>query len=536
MAESLINSERSLLRFAGQCDDAASGLLRFRESLPRHAPKLTGLIADLFAISSALRQIHKDNRSHGSSFPTIDESLVLVLKSLKFTLENGIFVMFASEQPPQVAWEDLNHRMESLERVDFLQRLELYRDTLDALAFSLRDGSEIPRDDVRQVQQLLETQQAAQRRSRRLSSLPGTATPRPRINRLNTPVSPTVVSDEWDKHATVDPPRFNGAPEPPLSPTYTSNSSHTMSSSQTSYGSDPYFPPPSEPLAHWAQDVYNGMNPLNRYRQIDSQLDDRSACYGTVEPEALHHLVRDGFQRAVELAFDAHRLWVRLYWRNSDHRARILVITKDSEGRRLLYCTPLTNLKIIRNKSVLQLCRCSRGDGRFSLWARLNFVFHERMVLFYCTFVAMKRQDERPVPHDDLLDRFDLEDDTCGEQELFAGQIQHGQMFHALRLWRDTSSNVVRLEASALRGPRKGVPIWTVFVTRYAHDPDWPQYEGQGLVSLAATTPPAAVFISRFEPPMKTSRKYVLPFTTDEDAEMFMDAWENLARTHGRHV
>ena len=494
--------------------DNFGGLVRFRQDLPRHAPKVTALISELFAISSVLRQLHKDNRSYGPSSTRANNELVLVLQSLNVTLDNGIFVMFASEQPPQVAWEDLNYRFESVEGYDFLERLEIYRDILDALALSFFDRTEVPRELKQDLRHLLETQQEAQRRSR--SFVSGSTTPRPRMRRVNTPVSPTVISDEGETFDPVDPPRFTGAPDAPISPTYTSGSSPTMGSSQDSYGSDPYVQVPSGSLTHWAQNVFNGTNPFNPYRQPGSQLDDRSSCYGTVEPDALHNLVRDRFQRVLELPFDEERFWLRLYWRPADNRARILIITKDSYGHKLLHCVPLTNLKVIRNKSTLQLCRCSRGDRRYSLWARLNFVFHERMVLFYSTFVAMKRQDEQQVPHRDLVDHFELENEANGEQELFAGRIKHGNMFHALRLFRDSSSNVIRLEASACRGSRKDVPIWTAFVTKYGFDPDWPQYEGQGLVSLIAIKPPPFVFLSRYEPPMNQARNYVLPFTSKQ--------------------
>ena len=74
--------------------------------------------------------------------------------------------------------------------------------------------------------------------------------------------------------------------------------------------------------------------------------------------------------------FDREQLWVRLYWRPPDRRARILIMTKDAYRRDLHYCTPLNNLKIVRDKSCLQLCR-ARRDGRYQLWARLNFLLYE---------------------------------------------------------------------------------------------------------------------------------------------------------------
>lgn len=55
-------------------------------------------------------------------------------------------------------------------------------------------------------------------------------------------------------------------------------------------------------------------------------------------------------------------------------------MTKDTDGRDLYSCIPLVNLKIIRDRSSLQLCR-ARRDGRYSMWARLNFVLYERKLI-----------------------------------------------------------------------------------------------------------------------------------------------------------
>ncbi|KAK4542579.1 hypothetical protein LTR36_006627 [Oleoguttula mirabilis] len=197
-------------------------------------------------------------------------------------------------------------------------------------------------------------------------------------------------------------------------------------------------------------------------------------------------------------------------------------------GQDLYYCMPLVNLKIIRDRSSLQLCR-ARRDGSYALWAKLNFLLYERMVLFYCTFVAMKYQDSKPVPHDNLDDRFELENEN-GENEVFGGQIRHGELRHAVRLFKDRSSGVVRLEAGALRGPMQDVPLWTAFITRYAHDPDWAFHEGGSVVSLAADRPPPYSFLAGYEPPRNRRGEILLEFTTSDDARQFMESWAGLCR------
>ena len=128
----------------------------------------------------------------------------------------------------------------------------------------------------------------------------------------------------------------------------------------------------------------------------------------------------------------------------------------------------------------------------------------------------MKRQDRREVPIEDLLDDFELEesDDHPGEIVEFGGKVKDRDLRHALRVFKDRTSGVVRLEASALRGPMADVPLWTAFVSRYANDPDWAHFEGDGVVSLAAMRPPPYVFLSGYQPPKNRNGEYVLQFTS----------------------
>lgn len=520
----LDNRKVLLIRFAEESEDAADGLYKFRESLPRNATRITAIVAELFAISSALRAIHNEEgtRQYGPSFYRIQEDLALVFRSLGLTLAE-LFNMFARarERPDQMVWEDCNYRFEQEEQFGLLERLEWYREFLDAQR-DILDGTPVEslrvlRQDLKDV---LQAQETARRQSHR-PSMSGASTPRPRPRRPSRPapypMSPTMSSSDHDSWESWDrPPNMGPAPEPPISPMSPifSDSSRTFSSSQTSYSSETYIPTTPVPLIHWSENIFDGRHPTTPYRQ-QFQAMERTSCHGSADPVSLQHLVRDGFQPAVQLSFDEERFLVRLYWRPSDFRARILLMTTDMHGQQLHFCQPLTTLKVIRKGSTLQLCRARRGDGRYSLWARLNFMFHERMVLFYSTFVAMKRQDQRGVAHGELVDTLELIGDS-GEQELFAGQMKHGEMFHALRLFRDNASGAVRLEASALRGSKKDVPIWTAFVTKYAYDPDWAHFEGNGVVSLIAIRPPPYVFILRYEPPKNALGAYVLPFTTDE--------------------
>lgn len=316
-------------------------------------------------------------------------------------------------------------------------------------------------------------------------------------------MSPASSSEAWSYFDRPPPP----APEPePLSPTFTSSSSQTLDSSHTSYSSYGFAPPPAAPPVHWAADVFDGQNPRTPFRR-SHQLDDKTVCYGTPNPDAIHRLREDGFNEAVNVTFDRGQVNVSLFCRPSDLRARILFATKDHRGRDLNYCVPLAQLIAIRKESCLRLCQARKRDGSYKPWAELNFMLYERMVLFYCTFVAMKRQDDREPLQPALIEEMNLR-----EEPLFGGVLRDGRMQHALRLFVDRSSGAVRLEASPLRGEMADVPLWTAFVTRYANDPDWMALENGGVVTLAALRPPPYTFLVGYRLPVRKHGEYVLQF------------------------
>ena len=115
-------------------------------------------------------------------------------------------------------------------------------------------------------------------------------------------------------------------------------------------------------------------------------------------------LERDGFQKVLETwvdskvckarrtnryrPFEATNVWVRLYWRPSDNRARILLLTLDSTGEKLRYCFPLTGLKVLRTESCLQLCRVNLADGKLDLWANLRFTVYERTLTVFLKWAS----------------------------------------------------------------------------------------------------------------------------------------------------
>ena len=162
------------------------------------------------------------------------------------------------------------------------------------------------------------------------------------------------------------------APSVPTSPTFSSTSSQGMSSHSTDSGG---------PVAHWAMRIFDGRHPSTPFRTLG----DVTECLGRDEPRVIGMLGNDGFEKVLELPLEATNVWLRLYCRFEDLRARILFLTMDPYGTHKMYCFPLTGLKIIRRDSCLQLCRVNREDGQLDLWARLRFTLYERTFAIWHT-------------------------------------------------------------------------------------------------------------------------------------------------------
>lgn len=170
--------------------------------------------------------------------------------------------------------------------------------------------------------------------------------------------------------------------------------------------------------------------------------------------------------------------------------------------------------------SLLRLCQLG-PNNEFELWASLAFEAYEDMVLFYETFVAMKRQDSR-VPSDNKLHESALElGGEEGEALLFSGEMQDGEMRLALRVSEEKSCGVIRLAAAILDGARKTRVAWTAFVTIYDQLLDWAELQSETVVALGAVQPPPNVFIPNFHPAKSNEGKYILQFTRKQGNPFF---------------
>lgn len=532
-----------LLEYAKEAEDVASGLQVFLDEIPRHAKDITGDIAELFAISNALHVLNEglELSRYGRYSGRILIDLEIVLPSLGHTLD-GVRHMFSKSKrnsrvhpgafpgtpPYNLIWEDLRADFKA-EGMALPMRLELYRTYLQGM-FDVLKGAPVDPDfghTRSRLRRLLKEQEPLDEYFDRiaLDPEPRARTPRPRtplgsrpnmaprfqtypmyqhVPAPSTPGSPLPPRSPYEDRIRFAPPPV---PEAPQSPTFSTASSQTFSTYSDGSGST---------AAHWSMKIFDGRHSTTPFK-ISGQV---TKCLGRDEPDVMMLLEQDGFQKVLETPFEATNVWVRLYWRPSDNRARILVLTLDSTGEKLRYCFPLTGLKVLRTESCLQLCRVNLADGKLDLWANLRFTVYERMVLFYCTVVAMKRQDHVPTPQG-LEDFF-----QPGEKEEYGGEIQDDNYLHAFRIFRDRDSGCVRFEATARRGQMKRIPIWTAFVTQYVGQRSWMKRVGSSTIQLRELHP--YVFCDNYTPPRGPSGKYQLTFTSPQDARSFMEIFHRI--------
>lgn len=83
--------------------------------------------------------------------------------------------------------------------------------------------------------------------------------------------------------------------------------------------------------------------------------------------------------------FTTESLVVRVYCRQSDNRARIMITYVDDLGRTIRSCHHLTSLQIRRHGATVELVhyRAENTQQPWTVWARLSFASYERMYIVF---------------------------------------------------------------------------------------------------------------------------------------------------------
>lgn len=138
----------SLVAEAEKAEDIAAGFSKFLSALPDQATEVTALISELYAISSALRDLDTtvQSREYGLNVPLIEKDLELVRLSLAYTLKD-VFDKFGDVDTgpnlPTIGayrqiWKDIWIHFKTERRGTLCERLENYRRFILELGYVMK--------------------------------------------------------------------------------------------------------------------------------------------------------------------------------------------------------------------------------------------------------------------------------------------------------------------------------------------------------------------------------------------------------------
>ncbi|KAL4882855.1 hypothetical protein BJY04DRAFT_186190 [Aspergillus karnatakaensis] len=513
---------------AGNAEEVAAGFQRFRDPLPEHATEITGIIGDLYTISRSLKSLEELSRHpvSGDIFKVARHDVDLVSASLQYTLDDvvdffGYLESHASSKRSayRKTWAAMSKFFVGESEETLTIRLSKYRTFLGELENLIRDvgPNHLLMSRLRErFKELLVHQDS--RLTRRMGALSVTTSSTSSTN------STAPSSPRSDRKPRTRRSYERARPSHLASPTPTSPSSGSffdipplvppapgspVTSSATSYSLG------SNALAdHWAAQVF--FQPRTETRLPNKG--DRTVCYGDAQQNLHEWLEDEGFGQLLELSFGNVRVF--FYLREDDNRARIVC----SQAKQF-YCLPLNMLEIIRpgpNPSCLQICRRRRNGLELYVWANLKFATIEVMILFYCTFLALRSQDSgKPVSQ---IRDYELHQ----EEELFGSPIMDDGFQHALRVYRDKVTGAIRLQASVHKGEMKRAPIWTAFITDQIRTRGWVRHDGDKIVWLRELRETVFMFPD-YNPPKTKRGEHQLEFMSIADAEAFITVMLEIA-------
>ncbi|KAK0730566.1 hypothetical protein B0H67DRAFT_39137 [Lasiosphaeris hirsuta] len=216
-----------------------------------------------------------------------------------------------------------------------------------------------------------------------------------------------------------------------------------------------------DPNTHWAEQIFS--LPLPARTALKHLRPSKS--YGPYYPWGHLNIAAESkilFRRP----FDNDKISIVVFMSSVDQSPYLLIRTIQG-GNPWFSLHGAHELCIGREGSALQLKRWSRTEQCSKLWAALYFLTWEEMVLFYCTFVALKARNMLTVqihPNEFKLQR---------EKRLFQAQIIDDGYKHSLIVYEDLQTRGIRLHAAVWEGELRQCPVWTAFVTHQSQSPTW---------------------------------------------------------------
>ncbi|KAJ5382794.1 hypothetical protein N7517_000705 [Penicillium concentricum] len=565
MAQALRASRQS-------ADDVAVGFYEFRAPLPEHVGEITSLTSELYAISALLSSLEHlaDDPRNRRCLNMIKPDLNVVQASYTYTIED-IGDIFRELDGPDASparykrtWLNMGRFFWDQSKYTLHTRLTKYKMAFKEFNDLVRDGqytSPLLAGLVNGFKILLSIQDS--RFAARFEGMTirpndspidnrSSSRPRPRPR----PTTPVRDRPARERPARDYPPREHPVRDYPVRDHPVRNNAasdrnarrrrsyertrppHLSPPMSPSSGTSSDFPPsvpdiPTSPHTsttsrssapdvikeHWAKETFGSSGtstPLPSVRE-------RSYCRGEPQPGVKQWIKEEGFEELLQLSLnDESDMRVSFYLRRPDHRVRILCRVPHRTGPSDYYCLPLNLLEVLRDGSCLRLCRRRKRGTELVLWTQLKFTTLEDLVLFHNTFLALRSQDAGHAIGDILDHELDHED------EVYGGKITDDQYVHALRVYKDSVTGAVRLQASVYRGEMNHTPVWTAFVTHNLGKRSWLRSYDSRTVIVRDIKPVIFMSMDDYTPPQTSQGHHVLEFTSSSDARVFLDIMDEL--------
>ncbi|EXJ86712.1 hypothetical protein A1O3_03665 [Capronia epimyces CBS 606.96] len=508
--------ELLLVKEAGRAQEIADILSLIRNFDLDHVQEITLAITRLNDLSWALRELDVQiDAAKGILLRSFAEDLELVQTSVAFTLQDvwtilGKVPLNPTGRDYQYAWKEISRYCSEMGKQTLPIRLETYKLFLYALCKVLQRQS-YNRHQMQDLRHEIYDLQSLQLDNRRLISateaisnlsiVPAQQPGRP-TQPTQRPMSPASSQDSYQ---TL---QHQAAPSPPA----LSSPTTTFSTLSHSSSADP-------DTDHWASNIFNDLSAT--FLEDDPRL---SGCFGDSSGRS-RGFPDPEFEKILQIKFPGG-LRTKFYFRPRDCRCKIVCEWPDSKKGTRWSCLPLTDLHVRRSGPFLYLCRPTI-TAPSTCWASLKFTSYQWLVVFHCTFLSLRSHDSvRAVGN-----RFDHV--LKGETSNFAGAIRDSGYKHALRLYRDKSTDAIRLEASVLEGEMQHTPIWTAFITHSITSPTWYRWTKHSFTVYLAELQ-RHVFSSQYSPHIAANGEHFLDFELVQDAEDFVQTIDDFREEYRR--
>ncbi|KAJ0121751.1 hypothetical protein J7T55_008918 [Diaporthe amygdali] len=214
---------------------------------------------------------------------------------------------------------------------------------------------------------------------------------------------------------------------------------------------------------HWAEQVFAA--PLSSRTDMHGPL--RSYARGPFIPagDGARHMP-DAARVLLRRSFDSDRLGMMIIL-NAANGGPYFVLRVYDGGAQFFSFRGIHEICVHQAGNSLRLKRWSHSIQGPKLWAVLGFITWEELVLFHCTFIALKARNNLTVSMDPREYKF------YDEKRLFQAQIIDDDYQHSLIVYEDTRTRGMRLHAAVWDGELRACPVWTAFVTHQSASSRW---------------------------------------------------------------